>query len=119
MGIGGCWSKDPPGFRFERPGLYCEHPRPSVALFEPLQSFRILGSGFRTYRSLKTRAISLAQVMNKELVDPLAHSRWQYDPADADYAWVAKVMLLASPAREELIAKTCHLAGTEAANSLN
>jgi hypothetical protein len=62
--------------------------------------------------------LSLTQVMNKELVDPLAHSRWQYDPADADYAWVAKVMLLASPAREELIAKTCHLAGTVAANSL-
>jgi hypothetical protein len=53
--------------------------------------------------------------MNKELVDPLAHSRWQYDPADADYAWVAKVMLLASPAREDLIAKTCHLAGMEVA----
>ncbi len=51
------------------------------------------------------------QVMNKELVDPLVHNKYQYDPADADYTWVAKVMLLASPNRDELIAKTCHLAG--------
>ena len=49
--------------------------------------------------------------MNKELVDPLAHNKFQYDPADADYAWVAKVMLLASPSRDDLIAKTCYLAG--------
>jgi hypothetical protein len=49
--------------------------------------------------------------MNKELVDPLVHNKYQYDPADADYTWVAKVMLLASPNRDELIAKTCHLAG--------
>jgi len=90
-----------------------------MALFEPLYSFRILGSGFRTYGTVVFKhVLSLTQVMNKELVDPLAHSKWQYDPADADYAWVAKVMLLASPAREELIAKTCHLAGTVAANSL-
>ncbi len=37
------------------------------------------GSGSAT---LKLNTCSVLQVMNKELVDPLAHSRWQYDPAE-------------------------------------
>lgn len=49
-------------------------------------------------------------VFNKEYVDPLVVNKFQYDPADADYTYVAKVMLLASPELEELYEKTCHLA---------
>ena len=48
-------------------------------------------------------------VMNKELVEPATVNKFTYDPPDADYTYVAKVMLLASPALEELYEKTCHL----------
>ena len=34
--------------------------------------------------------------------------RWQFDPADSDYSFVAKVMLLSSPNSEELQEKTCN-----------
>merc|ERR1719427_987764 len=40
-------------------------------------------------------------VFNKDSVEPPTHSlgpnKWQFDPPDSDYTWVAKVMLLASP----------------------
>jgi hypothetical protein len=49
--------------------------------------------------------------MSKEYVDPVVFNKFQYDPPDADYTWVAKVMLLACPNREDFIAKTCQLAG--------
>ena len=49
--------------------------------------------------------------MAKDMVGPIVHNKFQFDPPDADYTWVAKVMLLACPNREDLIAKTCHLAG--------
>ena len=35
-------------------------------------------------------------------------ARWQFDPADSDYSFVAKVMLLSSPNSEELQEKTCN-----------
>lgn len=48
-------------------------------------------------------------IFNKEHVDPVYHNKFQYDPEDADYSYVAKVMLLASPSEEDLYEKTCHL----------
>lgn len=51
-------------------------------------------------------------VFNKDSVDPptpdLGPSKWQFDPPDSDYTWVAKVMLLASPNIEDLYEKTCN-----------
>jgi hypothetical protein len=48
----------------------------------------------------------------KDTVEPpspaLGPARWQFDPADADYTWVAKVMLLSSPNSEELYERTCN-----------
>jgi len=49
---------------------------------------------------------------SKEAVEApagLGPARWQFDPPDADYSWVAKVMLLSSPSIEELYEKTCNL----------
>jgi len=46
------------------------------------------------------------------LVEPpsgLGPSRWQFDPPDCDYTWVAKVMLLSSPNIDGLYDKTCNL----------
>ena len=49
-------------------------------------------------------------VFNKDLVESpiLSDSKWQLEAPDADYTWVAKVMLLASPNMEDLYEKTCH-----------
>lgn len=51
-------------------------------------------------------------VFNKDSVDPptpdLGPNKWQFDPPDSDYTWVAKVMLLASPNIEDLYEKTCN-----------
>merc|ERR1719282_676344 len=49
-------------------------------------------------------------VFNKDVVEsPIpASSKFQLDAPDADYTWVAKVMLLASPNMEDLYEKTCH-----------
>jgi len=47
-------------------------------------------------------------VMNKEYVTPITSNRFKYDPKDADYSYVAKVMLIASPGLEDLFDKTCH-----------
>merc|ERR1719382_392341 len=49
---------------------------------------------------------------SKELVEPppgLGPSKWQFDPPDCDYTWVAKVMLLSSPNMDGLYEKTCNL----------
>ena len=52
-------------------------------------------------------------VFNKELVES-PHStgaspgKWVLDPPDADYTWVAKVMLLATPNIEDFYEKTCN-----------
>ena len=55
-------------------------------------------------------------VFNKDLVEsPLtADSKWLLEAPDADYTWVAKVMLLASPNIEELFEKTCHFIDKDA-----
>jgi hypothetical protein len=37
MGICDQWSEDPPRLHFEPPGLHCESPRSSTALFKPLK----------------------------------------------------------------------------------
>jgi len=51
-------------------------------------------------------------VFNKDSVDPpspnTGPNKWQFDPPDSDYTWVAKVMLLASPNIEDLYEKTCN-----------
>ena len=49
-------------------------------------------------------------VFNKDVVEsPVpASSKWQLDAPDADYTWVAKVMLLATPNIADLYEKTCH-----------
>merc|ERR1740137_266992 len=51
-------------------------------------------------------------VFNKDTVEPptpsLGPNKWQFDPPDCDYTWVAKVMLLASPNIEDLYEKTCY-----------
>jgi len=47
-------------------------------------------------------------VMNKEYVTPITSNRFKFDPKDADYSYVAKVMLIASPGLEDLFDKTCH-----------
>lgn len=55
-------------------------------------------------------------VYNKELVEsPLSSdSKWQLEAPDADYSWVAKVMLLATPNIEDLFEKTCHFIDKDA-----
>jgi len=57
-------------------------------------------------------------VFNKDSVEPPTHSlgpnKWQFDPPDSDYTWVAKVMLLASPNIEDLYEKTCHFVDKDA-----
>ena len=56
-------------------------------------------------------------VFSKESVEAptpgLGSTRWQFDPPDADYSWVAKVMLLSSPNMEDLYEKTCHFIDKE------
>ena len=49
-------------------------------------------------------------VFNKDLVESpvTADNKWQLEAPDADYTWVAKVMLLATPNIEDLFEKTCH-----------
>ena len=55
-------------------------------------------------------------VFNKDVVEsPVpASSKWQLDAPDADYTWVAKVMLLASPNIADLYEKTCHFIDKDA-----
>ena len=55
-------------------------------------------------------------VFNKDAVEcPVAaSSKWQLDAPDADYTWVAKVMLLASPNIADLYEKTCHFIDKDA-----
>merc|ERR550519_3223234 len=59
----------------------------------------------------KVQYASSFHVFNKDSVEPPTHSlgpnKWQFDPPDSDYTWVAKVMLLASPNIEDLYEKTC------------
>jgi len=57
----------------------------------------------------RIRQASAFHVFNKEQVDSLVENNTLYDPEDADYRYVAKVMLLASPDLEEFYEKTCHL----------
>jgi len=47
-------------------------------------------------------------IFPKDGVEPPSPPKWQFDPADSDYSWVAKVMLLSSPNIEELYERTCH-----------
>ena len=49
-------------------------------------------------------------VFNKDVVEsPIpSSSKWQLEAPDADYTWVAKVMLLATPNIADLYEKTCH-----------
>ena len=51
-------------------------------------------------------------VFNKEVESPQSSGsspgRWVLDPPDADYSWVAKVMLLATPNIEDFMEKTCN-----------
>merc|ERR1719427_840555 len=60
----------------------------------------------------KVQYASSFHVFNKDSVDPptpnLGPNKWQFDPPDSDYTWVAKVMLLASPNIEDLYEKTCN-----------
>ena len=48
-------------------------------------------------------------VFNKDLVESPTDARWTLEAPDADYTWVAKVMLLTSPGVEDLFEKTCHM----------
>ena len=57
---------------------------------------------------------SAFHVFNKEHVEPISVNKFKYDPPDADYTFVAKVMLLASPGLEDLYDRTCQLAEKEA-----
>jgi len=60
----------------------------------------------------KVQYATTFHIFPKEGVEPpspsLGPSRWQFDPTDSDYTWVAKVMLLSSPNIEELYERTCN-----------
>jgi len=67
---------------------------------------------FPTEAPFKVQYATSFNTFSKDLVEPpsgLGPSRWQFDPPDCDYTWVAKVMLLSSPNIDGLYEKTCNL----------
>merc|ERR1719361_1925939 len=67
---------------------------------------------FPTEAPFKVQYATSFNTFSKDLVEPppgLGTSRWQFDPPDCDYTWVAKVMLLSSPNMDGLYDKTCNL----------
>jgi len=67
---------------------------------------------FPTEAPFKVQYATSFNTFSKDLVEPppgLGPSRWQFDPPDCDYTWVAKVMLLSSPNMDGLYEKTCNL----------
>jgi len=69
------------------------------------------------HEPFKVQYATTFHMFSKEGVEPPAPSlgpaRWQFDPADSDYTWVAKVMLLSSPNIEELYERTCNFVDKE------
>jgi len=82
------------------------------SLYIPSDFFKanhVWNEAFPLQAPFNIRHPSTFTVMNRELVEPVIVNKFQYDPADADYTYVAKVMLLAAPQLEDLYEKTCHL----------
>lgn len=72
------------------------------------QADHVWNEAFPLEAPFKITMPSSFTVMSKEHVVPIEANRFKVDPADADYSYVAKVMLIASPGLQELYDKTCY-----------
>lgn len=82
------------------------------SLYVPSDFFtakHVWSEAFPIEAPFRIRQASAFHVFNREHVEPLTYNPRQFDPEDADYRYVAKVMLLAAPELEDLYEKTCHL----------
>merc|ERR1719239_97656 len=112
-----------PRYNVSVPKISLNFPRSSVMelkkryhnLYIPSDFFNAHHSwneAFPTEAPFKVQYATSFNTFSKDLVDPpsgLGPSRWQFDPPDCDYTWVAKVMLLSSPNIDGLYEKTCNL----------
>lgn len=113
-------AKNLPRYNVSVPKVSLTYPVTNVTELQKRYKSMYIPSDFFTARHVWNEAFpihapfnitfpSVFHVFNKDHVEPIAHNKFQYDPPDADYTYVAKVMLLASPGPEALYEKTCHL----------
>merc|ERR1719210_508976 len=112
-----------PRYNVSVPKISLNFPRSSVMelkkrynnLYIPSDFFNAQHSwneAFPIEAPFKVQYATSFNTFSKELVEPppgLGPSKWQFDPPDCDYTWVAKVMLLSSPNMDGLYEKTCNL----------
>merc|ERR1719318_1510765 len=112
-----------PRYNVSVPKISLNFPRSSVIelkkrynnLYVPSDFFNAQHSwneAFPIEAPFKVQYATSFNTFSKELVEPppgLGPSKWQFDPPDCDYTWVAKVMLLSSPNMDGLYEKTCNL----------
>merc|ERR1719220_2461293 len=112
-----------PRYNVSVPKISLNFPRSSVMelkkryhnLYIPSDFFNAHHSwneAFPTEAPFKVQYATAFNTFSKDLVEPpsgLGPSRWQFDPPDCDYTWVAKVILLSSPNIDGLYDKTCNL----------
>ena len=65
---------------------------------------------FPIHNNFKVRYPATFHIFNKDTVEPPLPIDAVFDPADADYTYNVKVMLMAAPSKDDLVEKTCVLA---------